>query len=287
MIAQVVTSASSQERATLPACNDHARQGVEVLKRPLPRSQICIEPLVMQRVEGGRSECEPASNGSSTNSSGMKGAFHGGMLVCTDDSLVAAETGRCTTSSVWGAPHPATTSARSRAAERAKRFKSVAPRDEGGAALVVLRYSDVPGVRLVPGHGRKRRICAGTRPVPAKAVCTEQKPTRSSRRSGRVQRAEATDRHNPAGIERWDDSTCTVHSVSRWTLRMVALGVVCFVGGWGLVSASGYGGNGVGGSRPVWQVGGLMVYASIPVLAVALPLLAVVAVRRVRRKPHG
>jgi hypothetical protein len=57
------------------ALSNYPRQGVEVLTRPLPMSHICMEPLVMQRVEGGRSECEPASNGSSTNFVGDEGSI--------------------------------------------------------------------------------------------------------------------------------------------------------------------------------------------------------------------
>lgn len=145
------------------ALPNYPRQGVEVLTRPLPMSHICMEPLVMQRVEGGRSECEPASNGSSTNSSGMKGAFQAGMLVCTDDSLVAAGAGRCTTSSVWGALHPATTNARSRAAEPAKRFKSVAPRRRRRCCPRCLRYSDVRGGPVGSKPRAERRILYGSR----------------------------------------------------------------------------------------------------------------------------
>ncbi len=52
----------------------------------------------------------------------------------------------------------------------------------------------------------------------------------------------------------------------RWLLGTLALGVVLLVGGWALVIVSGYGGSQVGGSPVVWQVGGLMVYASIAVL---------------------
>jgi hypothetical protein len=56
--------------------------------------------------------------------------------------------------------------------------------------------------------------------------------------------------------------------MSTWRSRLLALGAVLFLGGWGLVLASGHGGNSTGGSELVWQVGGLMVYASIPTLLI-------------------
>lgn len=52
----------------------------------------------------------------------------------------------------------------------------------------------------------------------------------------------------------------------RWLFGTLVLGAVLLVGGWALVVVSGYGGSRVGGSPVVWHVGGLMVYASIPVL---------------------
>jgi hypothetical protein len=40
--------------------------------------------------------------------------------------------------------------------------------------------------------------------------------------------------------------------------------------GFGLALASGYSGANGGGSELVWRVGGLMVYASVPVFVIAL-----------------
>jgi len=45
--------------------------------------------------------------------------------------------------------------------------------------------------------------------------------------------------------------------------------------GFGLVFASGYSGDNGGGSEVVWRVGGLMVYASVPVFVAALGGLSV------------
>lgn len=56
-----------------------------------------------------------------------------------------------------------------------------------------------------------------------------------------------------------------------------------FLGGWGLVLVSGAGGNSEGGSEFVWRTGGLMLYASIPVLLVAA---AAGFVRLVRAAAH-
>ncbi len=54
-----------------------------------------------------------------------------------------------------------------------------------------------------------------------------------------------------------------------WPARLLVLGAVLFLGGWTLVLASGYGGNSVAGSASVWQVGGIMVYLSVPALLTA------------------
>jgi hypothetical protein len=50
---------------------------------------------------------------------------------------------------------------------------------------------------------------------------------------------------------------------------ILVVGACLFLCGLGLVLASGHGGNSEGGSELVWQLGGLMVSASIPVLLVA------------------
>lgn len=60
-----------------------------------------------------------------------------------------------------------------------------------------------------------------------------------------------------------------------WTGRLVILGALLFLAGWALVLVSGHGGESSGGSEMVWRIGGLMVYASMPVfLAAALHELA-------------
>jgi hypothetical protein len=57
--------------------------------------------------------------------------------------------------------------------------------------------------------------------------------------------------------------------MSRWTGRLVIVGGLCWLLGWGLVLASGHGGNSTGGSEAVWTFGGLMTYVSIPLLVLA------------------
>jgi hypothetical protein len=54
--------------------------------------------------------------------------------------------------------------------------------------------------------------------------------------------------------------------MNAWTGRLVILGALLFLLGWGLVLASGHGGDSTEGSEAVWTVGGLMVYASIPTI---------------------
>jgi hypothetical protein len=57
--------------------------------------------------------------------------------------------------------------------------------------------------------------------------------------------------------------------MSLWTGRLITLGALCFLVGWGLALVSGHGGNSVGGSEAVWTIGGLMVYASFPLFVIA------------------
>jgi hypothetical protein len=57
--------------------------------------------------------------------------------------------------------------------------------------------------------------------------------------------------------------------MNLWTGRLVVLGALLFLVGWGLVLFSGHGGDSSGGSEAIWTVGGLMVYASIPALVIA------------------
>jgi hypothetical protein len=57
--------------------------------------------------------------------------------------------------------------------------------------------------------------------------------------------------------------------MNLWTGRLVILGALLFLVGWGLVLVSGHGGDSSGGSEAVWTVGGLMVYASIPMFVIA------------------
>jgi hypothetical protein len=58
--------------------------------------------------------------------------------------------------------------------------------------------------------------------------------------------------------------------MSPWVLRLLMVCPALLVVGFGLVLASGYSGDNGGGSELVWRVGGLMVYASIPVSVTAL-----------------
>jgi hypothetical protein len=68
-----------------------------------------------------------------------------------------------------------------------------------------------------------------------------------------------------------------------WPARLLVLGAVLFFGGWGLVLISGYGGNSVAGSASVWQVGGIMVYLSVPALLTASAWGLVMRVRAAAR----
>lgn len=57
--------------------------------------------------------------------------------------------------------------------------------------------------------------------------------------------------------------------MSPWPSRIVTIGAALFLLGSCLVLVSGHGGNSTGGSEWVWEVGGLMVYVSLPILLVA------------------
>jgi hypothetical protein len=65
----------------------------------------------------------------------------------------------------------------------------------------------------------------------------------------------------------------------RWLAGISVLTIVLFFGGWELVRLSGHGGNRLGGSPVVWQVGGLMVYASVLTLAATVVIAALVGVQ--------
>ena len=67
--------------------------------------------------------------------------------------------------------------------------------------------------------------------------------------------------------------------MNRATSALLVAAVVSLPIGWILVFASGYGGNSTDGSELVWRVGGVMVYAAMPIL-LAIVLLSVVAVVR-------
>ena len=74
--------------------------------------------------------------------------------------------------------------------------------------------------------------------------------------------------------------------MSRWTSKLLVVGVILLPLGWILVFVSGYGGNSTGGSEIVWRIGGLTVYASVLMLLIAAVIhvarLAVVAARHLR-----
>ena len=58
--------------------------------------------------------------------------------------------------------------------------------------------------------------------------------------------------------------------MSQWVIRLLMVCAALLFVGFGLVLASGYSGDSGGGSEVVWRVGGLMVYASLPVFLTAL-----------------
>jgi hypothetical protein len=61
--------------------------------------------------------------------------------------------------------------------------------------------------------------------------------------------------------------------MTRRLSGLLVLGAAMFVLGWALVFVSGYGGDtsgNLGGlSEPVWRVGGVMLYVSVPVMLTA------------------
>jgi hypothetical protein len=82
------------------------------------------------------------------------------------------------------------------------------------------------------------------------------------------------------------DGRTRLKTVSRWTSKLLVVGVILLPVGWILVFVSGYGGNSTGGSEIVWRIGGLTVYASVLMLLIAAVIhvarLAVVAARHLR-----
>jgi hypothetical protein len=73
--------------------------------------------------------------------------------------------------------------------------------------------------------------------------------------------------------------------MSPWVLRLLRVCPALLVVGFGLVFASGYSGDSGGGSELVWRVGGLMVYASVPVFLTALVWGLVSSHRSARSSP--
>lgn len=59
-------------------------------------------------------------------------------------------------------------------------------------------------------------------------------------------------------------------AMRHWIWGIAVVEIVLFLGGWGLVSISGHGGNRLGGSALVWQVGGIMVYAAVLLMPLAV-----------------
>ena len=63
--------------------------------------------------------------------------------------------------------------------------------------------------------------------------------------------------------------------------RLAILVGLMFSLGWVLVLVSGHGGNSTGGSEVIWRIGGIMVYASVPLgLSVVVGSLVAGFVRR-------
>ena len=73
--------------------------------------------------------------------------------------------------------------------------------------------------------------------------------------------------------------------MTKWFIYAIGLIVTFFVGGWALVAVSGHGGNTTGGSQVLWQVGGLMVYASV--ICVPICLVAGLVALMVEAVVHG
>lgn len=76
----------------------------------------------------------------------------------------------------------------------------------------------------------------------------------------------------------------TLHAVTRWFIYAISLIVTFFVAGWALVLLSGSSPR-TGGSRLLWQIGGLMVYASV--ICVPICLIAGVVALMVELVVHG
>jgi hypothetical protein len=72
--------------------------------------------------------------------------------------------------------------------------------------------------------------------------------------------------------------------MSRWVLRLLIVCAALSSGGFALVLASGYSGDTGGGSELVWRVGGLMMYGSVPVFAIAFVWGLVSSHRSARRR---
>ena len=81
------------------------------------------------------------------------------------------------------------------------------------------------------------------------------------------------------GANRTTEPCQTSDTLPMMLSRAVILGTLCFFAGWSLVFVSGHGGNSTGGSEIVWQIGGIMVYASVAILVFAA-LIAVGSVLR-------
>ena len=72
--------------------------------------------------------------------------------------------------------------------------------------------------------------------------------------------------------------------MSPWVLRLLMVCAALVVVGFCLVVASGYSGEGGGGSELVWRVGGLMMHGSIPVFFTALVWGLISSHRSARRR---
>jgi hypothetical protein len=72
--------------------------------------------------------------------------------------------------------------------------------------------------------------------------------------------------------------------MSPWVLRLLMTCATLLFVGFGLVFASGYRGDNGGGSELVWRVGGLTVYASVPVFVSALVWGLISSHRSVRHR---
>ena len=71
--------------------------------------------------------------------------------------------------------------------------------------------------------------------------------------------------------------------MSQWVIRLLMVCAALVFVGFGLVVTSGYSGDNGGGSELVWRVGGLMVYASVPVFVIAL-VWGLVSSHRIARR---